>query len=202
LTDQRIKYVKWRNGRPRFEPGPSQRRAGMRGRDLRHDDGTWYLLHEAKQFSEDLRQHTQAERRGTADPYAMRKARRGRRQKPKGFVYFIWSGDHIKIGYSADPLRRLSDISTLLPDGLRALVCVPGEMSDEHRLHHALRAHRKCGEWFNATDRVMQVMNFVLVRGCVDVPRRERPSNGQRKPSQSELESVEPIEFIDEQHNL
>lgn len=31
----------WRNGRPRWEPSPASRRAGLKGVDLRRADGTW-----------------------------------------------------------------------------------------------------------------------------------------------------------------
>ena len=35
----KIPYVKWRDGRPRFSPGPKLRAAGHVGTDLRHPDG-------------------------------------------------------------------------------------------------------------------------------------------------------------------
>lgn len=34
-------YLKWRDGRPRWEPGPGLRRAGFKGRDLKDDRGQW-----------------------------------------------------------------------------------------------------------------------------------------------------------------
>jgi hypothetical protein len=34
-------YLKWRDGRPRFEPGPSLRARGFAGRDLRDGHGNW-----------------------------------------------------------------------------------------------------------------------------------------------------------------
>jgi hypothetical protein len=42
-----LPYIAWRDGRPRFNPGPKQRRLGFAGRDLRHQDGRWYDLAEA-----------------------------------------------------------------------------------------------------------------------------------------------------------
>ena len=35
------RYLKWRDGRPRWEPGPALRTAGHRGRDLKDDAGNW-----------------------------------------------------------------------------------------------------------------------------------------------------------------
>lgn len=40
-------YLKWRDGRPRWEPGPKLRGQGWKGRDLRRDDGGWMPLGEA-----------------------------------------------------------------------------------------------------------------------------------------------------------
>lgn len=42
-----IPYLKMRNGRPRWEPGPRLRKAGWTGRNLRHEDGTWMDVGEA-----------------------------------------------------------------------------------------------------------------------------------------------------------
>ncbi|MCW5697939.1 MAG: hypothetical protein KIS96_14560 [Bauldia sp.] len=45
-------YVVWRDGRPRFVPNAGLRRAGHKGRDLRHDDGRWFTRGEAVDWSE------------------------------------------------------------------------------------------------------------------------------------------------------
>lgn len=44
-------YVSWRDGRPRFQPPKKLRDAGHVGRDLRHDDGTWFTRGEAVDWS-------------------------------------------------------------------------------------------------------------------------------------------------------
>jgi integrase len=44
-----IRHVKWRNGRPRFEPGPKVRALGFHGEDLRHGEaGAWFTLDEVQ----------------------------------------------------------------------------------------------------------------------------------------------------------
>lgn len=40
----KIPYLKWRAGRPRWEPGPSLRGKGWKGRDLRDEAGEWLDL--------------------------------------------------------------------------------------------------------------------------------------------------------------
>lgn len=39
-----VRYLKWRDGRPRWEPGPTLRGKGWKGRDLRSDSGEWLDL--------------------------------------------------------------------------------------------------------------------------------------------------------------
>lgn len=47
-----IPHVSWREGRPRFSPGPRLRALGHAGRDLRHPDGRWYTRGEAVDWSD------------------------------------------------------------------------------------------------------------------------------------------------------
>ena len=47
----KIPHIVWRNGQPRFVPGPRLRDLGMKGRDLVHDDGKWVSLLEAQEES-------------------------------------------------------------------------------------------------------------------------------------------------------
>lgn len=42
--------------RPRFEPGPREVALGFRGRDLKHADGRWYSLAEAKAWADENRE--------------------------------------------------------------------------------------------------------------------------------------------------
>lgn len=49
-----IPFVKFRNGRPRFEPSPKLRKQGHKGHDLRHADGTWLTAGEALDWSREF----------------------------------------------------------------------------------------------------------------------------------------------------
>jgi integrase len=51
MKPPRIPHVAWRNGRPRFMPGKSLRLKGYAGKDLKHDDGTWFSAGEALDWS-------------------------------------------------------------------------------------------------------------------------------------------------------
>lgn len=39
-------FVVWRDGRPRWVPGPRERELGFKGQDLRHAGGAWYTVEE------------------------------------------------------------------------------------------------------------------------------------------------------------
>jgi integrase len=41
------RYFQWRDGRPRWEPGPTLRRAGHKGQDLKNPDGAWLGMWDA-----------------------------------------------------------------------------------------------------------------------------------------------------------
>ncbi|MAU21064.1 MAG: hypothetical protein CMH13_11090 [Martelella sp.] len=47
----KIKYVSWRNGRPRFSPSPTLRQRGYQPHDLRREDGEWMTAGEALDWS-------------------------------------------------------------------------------------------------------------------------------------------------------
>lgn len=49
-----IPHVAWRDGRPRFNPGPKVRPLGFKGKDLRHEDGRWFTRGEAVDFSDKI----------------------------------------------------------------------------------------------------------------------------------------------------
>lgn len=67
-----------------------------------------------------------------------------------GWIYFVQrdSDGPIKIGYTAKPLARIAALQTGSAEKLTFLALVPGDESDEQRLHLAAADHRLGGEWF------------------------------------------------------
>jgi len=51
MSDVKLPYVIWREGRPRFAPSARERALGFTGADLRHADGRWYSLDEARAWA-------------------------------------------------------------------------------------------------------------------------------------------------------
>ncbi|MGN8170461.1 hypothetical protein [Agrobacterium sp. 22117] len=50
----KIKHIEWRDGRPRFKPGPGLREKGHRPQDLKHPNGRWFTQGEAVDWSNDF----------------------------------------------------------------------------------------------------------------------------------------------------
>mgnify|MGYP001041608876 CR=1 FL=1 len=160
----RLPYIVWRDGRPRWVPGPRLRGQGLRSKDLRHDDGRWFSLEEAEAYSLAL---LAKHKSGSRTRLMSGPPRTG----VTGFIYFLWSGNFVKIGYSRGPLRRAEALLTGLAQGVRAFAAVPGSRADERRLHHALTDHRSMhGEWFTTEQPVLDTMTLSIICGRPTTP--------------------------------
>ncbi len=173
----RLPYIAWREGRPRFVPGPRERALGFYGQDLRHEDGRWFSFDEAYAFSFDAAAEIRATRAGKqmaprppkpkAAPTTQPKKPGGRPRKKHTFVYFLRCGDWVKIGFSTDPTRRVREITTKVPYEITTLLTVPGTMQDEKRLHRALERFRINGEWFAYRSEIAALMARCMAFGKV-----------------------------------
>ena len=69
-----------------------------------------------------------------------------------GFVYFVRSGEFIKIGYSRSPLARMRGLQRPGVPKVRLLLCFPGSPNDEKYYHRAFANLRQpgAGELFRA----------------------------------------------------
>lgn len=66
MADTKIRHIDWRNGRPRFSPGPGLRAQGFKHFDLKHPDGRWFSQGEALDWSNEFRRAQQAARAESA----------------------------------------------------------------------------------------------------------------------------------------
>lgn len=66
------------------------------------------------------------------------------------WVYLMSDGRdrYFKIGFSADPQRRVRELNTGAPLGIEVLWQEPGSVHDEAWLHDYFHARRARGEWF------------------------------------------------------
>ena len=120
-------------------------------------------------------------------------------------IYFVSkAGDtpSMKVGFSAEPLRRVQALQADCPEELALVLVVEGSRADAKALHQQLSARRITGEWFDLT--VPQALQLVLGMGCKQIPldqlpppKRRGPVPGARRlrpsddPVQAQLEAVE-----------
>lgn len=142
-----VPYLVWRDGRPRWSPGPRLRQAGWRGRDLKDPEGNWLDPEAAAAAASDLNKQAA----GAGLPISLARPRK----RQKGFVYFLRAGDFVKIGFTSHPTGRARELQTGLPGGIDFIVAVSGSREDEQRLHGELSMHHVRGEWFRAVPAVL-----------------------------------------------
>lgn len=99
-----------------------------------------------------------------------------------GFVYAIQSGEAIKIGWAADPVRRLSELNVGSPGTHRLLGFVEATKSQERELHRLLSPWRIRGEWFSISKVVAHFIGILppVLAGRVqfeDWAKKRTPAN-------------------------
>lgn len=102
-------------------------------------------------------------------------------------VYFIRSGNFVKIGKANNPHKRLRQLQTGSPRKLELASVIPGGKSEEKRLHAKYSHLRANGEWFHLSAEMTELAKYKapdeievesqVVRGLSGW-RLERNSNG------------------------
>lgn len=70
-------------------------------------------------------------------------------------VYFIRSGDLIKIGYTGDLEERKRTLQVNNPTIVEVLKTIPGGHQEEQELHKKFAHLNKTGEWFYAAQELL-----------------------------------------------
>lgn len=73
-----------------------------------------------------------------------------------GYVYAVRSGDFVKIGWSKNPRRRITKMSTDSPHPCLLVGCTPGSKADEAAAHELLNAHHSHREWYRYEGAVIE----------------------------------------------
>lgn len=96
---------------------------------------------------------------------------RPRCEPARAGVYFIRSGDHVKIGESGDIPARMRELSTGNPVRLRIVACIPiiekaARKQQEATYHRHWAAQRIAGtEWFAWTPEINSWVQSLIYRG-------------------------------------
>lgn len=93
-----------------------------------------------------------------------------------GFIYLIRADPYVKIGYSNDPERRLSEVRSvgsatqriIVPADLRRRTAhlwhyFLGSKADEDALHRLARNYWVCGEWFTLASPLAAALDVIAV---------------------------------------
>jgi hypothetical protein len=67
------------------------------------------------------------------------------------FVYFIESGEFVKIGFASFPAGRLGQLQKASPHPMRVIAAFPGTISDEKTVQRSLVHSRHRSEWYRKT---------------------------------------------------
>jgi hypothetical protein len=149
-----VPHFLWRDGRPRWEPSPTLRKLGWKGRDLKDGKGSYLSLQHALDEAHMINLKagvTQKKLRAPRDQLSLPDGDRpGTPNDTPGYIYFLKSGDQYKIGFSRAPIRRLEQLITGLPYGVTAITALRGTMGEEQLLHRKFASLRVSGEWFEA----------------------------------------------------
>ena len=81
-------------------------------------------------------------------------------------IYFIRSGQYVKIGRANSPLARLRQVQTGNPLQGELLAVLPGGRNSEARLHSAFAEYRVRGEWFQ----LVPAIEEFITDACRDYP--------------------------------
>lgn len=76
-------------------------------------------------------------------------------------IYFIRNGEYIKIGVADNPWSRLTSFQIGNPSELELLAVAPGSFEEESVYHNMLHRYHKRGEWYQATEPVLELVQSV-----------------------------------------
>lgn len=118
----------------------------------------------------------------------------------KGGVYFVKSGDVVKIGFSINVMQRLTGIETHCPTAVELIGLIPGGRREERQVHRQFRHLRVHGEWFRL---VPPLTDFIAALPTPPPARARRPyardspvrDDGQTERTAITVEAVEDVIF-------
>jgi len=164
-----VPLLYWRNGRPRWEPGPSRRKKGDRGQDLKDADGNWLNFEDAqakaRQINAGFTVKQTILRRPLADRGYAENDIEG--YDTLGQIYFVRFGSVIKIGFTTNFQARMGAICQGHPEPFLSFGAVNGTLLEEKLIHKSLAQYRQKGEWYAPHGDVLRFIANCVIRGKV-----------------------------------
>lgn len=188
---EKPRHLVWRNGRPRWEPSPTARKFGLKGMDLKYPDRKFMTWDDACHAADRLNAELDALRCASEpsnfeEKVARWKAKSTPRPQPDqpqvvaalptpsrfkaGYVYFLWVGAGVKIGFSTKPIARLDSLWTGASEKPAKVAVLRGTLADEQRLHKRFNKHRSHREWFRSSRELNEILNEMFMAGTTNIP--------------------------------
>ena len=114
-------------------------------------------LHKFKEFRDFKNKKTRDKTQPKETPSPPEEPKPEETKSKEGFVYYIQEelDGNIKIGWSDDPIKRLSQHQTSNSRELRMLVYVKGSQEYEREIHRKFQTSKTTGEWFKPDKRLL-----------------------------------------------
>lgn len=90
---------------------------------------------------------------------------------PKNRIYFIRSGDFIKIGFSKNTDYRMRHLQIANPHPLELVIEIEGDKMIENYLHLILKREHHRGEWFHFNETVARFIEALKGGANIDEAR-------------------------------
>lgn len=128
-----------------------------------------------EQFIEDIKndpdywsKHPQIQKTASRPRKATTEPKERTEKIVQGWIYFVESGDRIKIGYSSSLTRRMKNIKHGSPFPTELLLYIDGSMADEKALHKRFAKARLNGEWFAKSSELMKFIQRKVMERIVE----------------------------------
>lgn len=79
-------------------------------------------------------------------------------------IYFLSDGEYVKIGFSDNVTKRISQIQTANPKDLSVELIIDGDYAFEQKIHNDLKEFSVKGEWFYYSDSVKKYIDKLKSR--------------------------------------
>ena len=115
-------------------------------------------------------------------------------------LYFIRSGQYVKIGVADNPWERLGKFQVGSPVALELLAVAPGSFDEEAIYHSMFSQHRVRGEWYDASGPILEFIaavrekyHEIQERPVFSLYTKEKPI---KKRRQGNLNAVEAVRLV------
>ncbi|MDP3554860.1 GIY-YIG nuclease family protein [Methylocystis sp.] len=123
--------------------------------DFKDAQGNWLPLQIALEEAAKLNKQAELTRVANSEKEAYREPPQRRpRSVTRGYVYFMFCANHVKIGFSKNPARRMREMGTARAEDVKILIAAQATQHQERLVQEAMRTHHFRGEWFRADDEI------------------------------------------------